>query len=442
MRCEKCGAEFMPPKNLAASFTNCPFCKATIFNETVVKSYASFSEFLQYIVSIYGQEIYEDKQRLNGLIADFYNGEERMKRAYVRAIQEDSLSQRIYNLSLKSLNEREAFYNQVVTQFAEANFYSQELGKQVVDSFIKGINLTILQPVSTKATEEDGQWVDECGVMYSANRKKLIKTLKHLFNSKRYEIPMGTICICDDAFSNCSSLTDINIPSSVTNIGENAFCDCSSLTNIDIPSSVTAIGSFAFCNCFSLTNITIPSSVTSIRYATFIGCSSLTSINISPSVTDIGEEAFSGCSSLTSINIPSSVTNIGGCAFLDCLSLTNINIPSSVTDISECAFAECSSLTSIDIPSSITSIESGVFIECSSLKNINIPSSVTDIGEEAFAGCSSLTSINIPHSVIWIGDGAFAKCPSLTNINIPKGSTDKFKKLLDKEFHHLLKEAL
>ena len=30
----------------------------------------------------------------------------------------------------------------------------------------------------------------------------------------------------------------------------------------------------------------------------------------------------------------------------------------------------------------------------------------------------------------------------LTNINIPKGSTDKFKKLLDKEFHHLLKEAL
>ena len=327
MRCEKCGAEFMPPKNLAASFTNCPFCKATIFNETVVKSYASFSEFLQYIVSIYGQEIYKDKQRLNGLIADFYNGEERMKRAYVRAIQEDSLSQRIYNLSLKSLNEREAFYNQVVTQFAEANFYSQELGKQVVDSFIKGINLTILQPVSTKATEEDGHWVDECGVMYSANRKKLIKTLKHLFNSKRYEIPMGTICICDDA-----------------------FCDCSSLTNIDIPSSVTNIGSFAFCNCLSLTNITIPSSVTSIRYATFIGCSSLTSINISPSVTDIGEEAF--------------------------------------------------------------------------------------------AGCSSLTSINIPHSVIWIGDGAFAKCPSLTNINIPKGSTDKFKKLLDKEFHHLLKEAL
>ena len=46
----------------------------------------------------------------------------------------------------------------------------------------------------------------------------------------------------------CRSLTNINIPNSVTNIGDSAFSDCSSLTSINIPNSVTDIGDGAFRN--------------------------------------------------------------------------------------------------------------------------------------------------------------------------------------------------
>ena len=52
-----------------------------------------------------------------------------------------------------------------------------------------------------------------------------------------------------NCFEDCSGLTSISIPSSVTLLGEGCFWDCSGLTSITIPSSVTRLGLYCFYLC-------------------------------------------------------------------------------------------------------------------------------------------------------------------------------------------------
>ena len=280
------------------------------------------------------------------------------------------------------------------------------------------------EDLSTETTEEEIKeaFVDGRGVKYSKDGRKLLKAPGEL--SGAYSVKEGTRIICDLAFSFCSSLSEIVIPSSVTSIGDGAFSCCHSLSEIVIPSSVTSIGDHAFSGCDSLSEIVIPSGVTSI-----------------------GNYAFSGCSSLKYISIPKSVIGLNGNPFvewkgkLECLSpnfvyeddilfnkdksriisFRNQNvesyvIPSSVTSIGKGAFTGCYSLSKIVIPSSVTSIGDGAFSFCRSLSEIVIPSSVTSIGDWAFSNCDSLSEIVIPSSVTSIGDGAFSNCKFPNNL--------------------------
>ena len=208
----------------------------------------------------------------------------------------------------------------------------------------------------------------------------------------------GVTSIGNNAFSNCISLTRINIPDSVTSIGNNAFYDCYSLTQINIPDSVTSIGAYAFYDCYSLTQINIPDSVTSIGNNAFQYCYSLTQINIPDSVTSIENYAFQYCYSLTSINIPDSVTSIKTYAFQYCFSLTRINIPDSLTSIGAYAFQYCYSLTRINIPDSVTSIKTYAFYDCYSLCDILNESKSALVNTNAFDNLPSIYRIYVPRA--------------------------------------------
>ena len=193
----------------------------------------------------------------------------------------------------------------------------------------------------------------------------------------------NVVRIGSNAFNNCSALTSITIPNSVTTIEKEAFINCDQITSVTIPNSVTSIGRYSFLGCTSLTSVIIPNSVTTIEEYAF-SRSGLTSVTIPNSVTTIERSTFERCSSLASVTIPNSVTTIGRCAFEDCNALTSITIANSVTNIEAYAFRG-SGLTSVTIPNSVTTIEPQVFYYCDHLETIEVQCEIPPFCHDAFS---------------------------------------------------------
>ena len=260
------------------------------------------------------------------------------------------------------------------------------------------------------------------GAFYNCNKLQIVRyagDLSRWFEINGYDNIAQSISL----YTNGNGITDLIIPNGVTVIPAYALQNYSDLISITIPNSITSIGTYAFSDCSNLTNISIPVNVSYIGSGIFSGCSSLTSIAIPDGITNISSYIFDGCSSLTSITIPDSVTSIGSAAFRGCSSLTSIAIPDGVTSIEAGAFDGCSSLTSITLPDSVTSIGHTAFRGCSSLTSVVIPDGITSIDSWTFNDCSSLTNITIPDSVTSIGHNAFSGCSSLTSVVIPDGVT-------------------
>jgi len=109
--------------------------------------------------------------------------------------------------------------------------------------------------IDSYAFDSTGYYNDETNwknkVLYIGNH--LIAAKENISGS--YAIKTGTKTIGSSAFEDCTSLTGITVPDSVTGIGDSTFEYCAGLTSITIPESITKIGCSAFGGCDTLQKV-------------------------------------------------------------------------------------------------------------------------------------------------------------------------------------------
>lgn len=188
--------------------------------------------------------------------------------------------------------------------------------------------LSVIGAILLASTAMADTWKDAKGVVwhYTVSGGKAV-VMNEMSGSAIPESTSGAITVPSklggypvttigpDAFSYCSKLTSVTIPSGVTAIKWDAFSDCSSLKSVTIPDTVTEIGFAAFSGCEALESVTIPAGVTILSDNVFYDCSSLKKVRIPDNVRVVGYDAFAGCYALNEVWIPKSVETIGITAF-------------------------------------------------------------------------------------------------------------------------------
>ncbi len=309
------------------------------------------------------------------------------------------------------------------------------------------------------------------GIYSSSGAKNIPSSLKHV------TVTGGDI-IFAGAFKNCTSITHLTLPSSLTSIGKGALEGCTGLTELTIPfvgsepnaSKNTHFGYiFGAVDYFKNRN-TVPNSLESviitdaevIDTGAFLGCASLISISIPKTLTEIRETAFSECYRLVKITNHSDLALTPGTTDHGYIAryAQEINDPNIILSIigdyrfyisgdksyllsysgndsvitlpNDCygnsyeiypyAFYEIVGITKITLSDGVTVIGDCAFFGCENLSEIVFANGLSEIGTRAFAYCSSLKSISLPDGLEKLGAGIFAYS-GLTGITIPDNIT-------------------
>lgn len=234
----------------------------------------------------------------------------------------------------------------------------------------------------------------------------------------------------DKAFFECYMLKKAQFPSSLKFLGEKAFYNNTVLENVELGESLEQIGSKAFYRCIRLQSIQLPRGLKRLtsedsskeQGAVFYECTSLKSVQIGDGITKLPEKTFYGCSELEKISLPDTMIEIGEKAFSYCSSLRTVQFPKYLKVIEYGAFYQCIQLKQLLFPESLQNIESAeydgnaTFGKCIALTDVIFGEKIQTIGNSAFEGCKSLSTVIFPASIDKVYDNAFKNCSELKSI--------------------------
>ena len=247
--------------------------------------------------------------------------------------------------------------------------------------------------------------IDDYGVMYSPDGKRLLDTVRQL---KHYEVPEGVEVICDGAFC-FSGLESIKLPDSLLAIGCNAFGN-TRLTALTIPRNVRHI---APVNPIATNQLLLDKFECLSPYFKVVKGILYSKDNVifyGAVTEDYPEE----------LEILEGVKAIANGAMSHRAHLRSVSIPDSVTVMGDGAF-HCSGVKKVKLSQNIDRIPAEYFYDCR-LEVFIVPEGVVNVDDSALGHNDNLITVVFPKTLKNIVYNVFSGCPSLTRISAPRKS--------------------
>ncbi len=229
--------------------------------------------------------------------------------------------------------------------------------------------------------------------------------------------------IGSNAFAGCANLREVKMPddnASLSTIGASAFSGCTSLKTLRIPEGIRIIPKTLLYNCSSLTTLTLPSTITTINDNAFEGCASLSSLTLPEKVSVVPVKMCYNCTGLIAVNLPVGIETVAESAFAKCSSLTTITNIDKASVISTKVFQDCTSLKTLKLGSDINIVPDMLCSGCTSLKTFDF-TYISRIGSKSFEKCG-FQNLNLGNNIQNIETGAFSGCAELVSVTLPKNS--------------------
>ncbi len=210
----------------------------------------------------------------------------------------------------------------------------------------------------------------------------------------------------------------IKISDKTTHIANNAFKDCTNITQITGNDSLVSVGNSAFEGCTSLVFATFKDGLKSIGRAAFKGCSALTKPTLPLSIKSLPADLFNGCTSLKMVNLPRDIEEIGDNSFNGCSNLTTIHLPNTLVDIGNNAFTGCSKLSTMTFDD-----DNQTYLYLNGVLYLaKVDPTTNQKYPDTLVQAINTTSITIPKTVTNVKDSAYDSFKNLTKISVESGN--------------------
>ena len=227
--------------------------------------------------------------------------------------------------------------------------------------------------------------------------------------------------IGSSAFQN-STVTNVTVPSSVTDILGNAFAGCIDLTEVTLSEGLQDISSFAFQGT-GVTSLTIPGTVTSVQTGAMEAMKSLTKLTFAYGAErlDMDWTVFGGTNNVTELVVDRDFTFNNGSS-ISYETVKKVTFGEHLTKIPK-GVCQGMSLEELNIGAKVTAVGQSAFFNCTLPEGYNFPfAQIKEIETYAFYGCKNLPANLDLTGVEKIDDSAFGSC-NLQSVILPLGVT-------------------